>query len=207
VNIWLKVGRLCTCLKQTCRDWNTSYPSLLWLCWGVSYRWKIVWNSVCSSLLCVRRLIKQMRVFCQEKCDIAIKHIINLCEKNDNIKTLVSDNSDFYVIVKRRCRSWRMTSSMSWNKTTCLSRWPRSEWPLANSSIQPFVILSSSLQLNARRKLCDDTNTVTSTVYCQVQSSCSFVSGDSQMGFDSFVCFLVSLMPINTRPFRPACFL
>jgi len=52
-------------------------------------------------------------------------------------------------------------------------------------------------------KLCD----VTSTVYCQVQSSCSFVSGDSQMGFDSFVCLLITLMHINTKPFCPACLL
>jgi len=27
-----KGGRLCLCLKQTWRYWNTSYPSLLWLC-------------------------------------------------------------------------------------------------------------------------------------------------------------------------------
>jgi len=41
-----------------------------------------------------------MRLFCQGKCDIAIKRIISLCEKNVNIKTLVYDNSGFYVIVK-----------------------------------------------------------------------------------------------------------
>jgi len=86
-------------LKQTCRDWNTSYPSL-WLCWVVSCCWKFVWNRICSSLLCVRRLIKQMRVFCQEKSDIAIKHIISLCEKNVNLKILVSENLGIYVIAK-----------------------------------------------------------------------------------------------------------
>ena len=102
VNIWSKDRRLCTCLKQTCRDWKTSYPSLLWWCWVVRYCWKIVWNSVCSSLLCVRRLIKQMRLFCQEKCGIAIKCIISPCEKNVNVKILVSDNSGFYVIIEKK---------------------------------------------------------------------------------------------------------
>jgi len=41
-----------------------------------------------------------MRVFCQDKCDIAIKRIISLCEKNVNVKILVSENSGFYVIAK-----------------------------------------------------------------------------------------------------------
>jgi len=41
-----------------------------------------------------------MRVFCQEKSDIAIKHIISLCEKNVNLKILVSENLGIYVIAK-----------------------------------------------------------------------------------------------------------
>jgi len=41
-----------------------------------------------------------MRVFCQEKCDIAIKQITSFCEKNVNLKILVSENLGIYVIAK-----------------------------------------------------------------------------------------------------------
>jgi len=84
---------------------------------------------------------------------------------------------------------------MSWSKAGCLSQWPRSEWPLVSSSTQPFVTIISPFRLNARRKHCD----VTSTVYCQVQSSCWFVSGDKQMRFDSFMCLLMTLTHIDDK--------
>jgi len=42
-----------------------------------------------------------MRLFCKEKCGIAIRNIISLCEKNVNVKILVSDNSGIYVIIEK----------------------------------------------------------------------------------------------------------
>jgi len=42
-----------------------------------------------------------MRLFLQEKCHIAIKCIISLCEKDVNIKILVSENSGFYVMIEK----------------------------------------------------------------------------------------------------------
>jgi len=144
-----------------------------------------------------------MRVFCQEKCVIAIRNIISLCEKNVNLKILVSDNPGFYVMIEKE-KPLVTHDHVHELKQGHLSVAVASVWvatgQLINATLRhPFC----SVTVECTEKLCD----VISTVYCQVQSSCSFVSGGKQMRFVSFVCFLVTLMHSNTKPFSPACLL